>query len=221
MQKKTFLLFGYIGRWMSMLDPNVASLVLPYVKKERQWVMLAARTSKALSHFLDMVQHHWESRFRTLLTKLRSGRARFEIERYVHCCMSDSFYWSDRDNLNGFAFTVSVLEDVPRSFARQAVPQLMRIMDIMNDWNAGGDASISFTARRRLPNRNLFPSSGCRKTFYIGAIPIRTATTPSALVSGDLDVLADWMDSRDREGGYDTDESWECECGESYSTSGW
>jgi hypothetical protein len=200
-----------------MLTPMLTSLVLPYVKGERKWTMLAARTSKSLSEFLDAEQHHWESRYKNLLSRLHSGRARFEIRRRVHCYRRDAFYWDDDSNLDGFGFTVSVIQPHARSFARQAVPQLRQIMRIMERWHRCLEIEVTFAARRKAPARIPFVH-GCRKTHYIGAIPIRVASTPTDMVRGNLYALADWMDSpEDEEDGYDTESSWECECGETHT----
>jgi hypothetical protein len=205
-----------------MLTPMLTSLVLPYVKSERKWTLLAARTSKSLSAFLDMEQHHWESRYKNLLARLRSGRARFEIQRRVHCYRRDPFYWDNDSNLNGFGFTVSVIQPHAHSFARQAVPQLRQIMRIMGRWNRGGETEVTFTGRRKMGVVIPFVY-GCRKTHFIGAIPIHVAWTPTEPMRGNLYALADWMDSQaDEEDGYDTESSWACECGETHSESaGW
>jgi hypothetical protein len=198
-----------------MLTPMVASLALPYVQKDAHWVMLAARTSKSLSAFLDVAQHHWETRFQKLLTRLRSGRARFEIRRYVSCCTGDSIFQRIPKNLDGFAFTVSIADAAPHSFARQAVPQLKQIMRIMKGWNRGGSTTVVLTANRPKRARK----AGCGQMHYVGAIPLRTASTPSELVSGNLDALADWVEDTGEGSGFETDESWECKCGKAYSAS--
>ena len=203
-----------------MLSPIITSLVLPYVRSERRWVMLSARTSKSLSLFLDSVQHHWDHRYKKLLSKLRSGRARFEITRHVRCCMRDQFYWSDRNQLDGFAFTVTVVEQAHTSFARQAVPQLKRILGLVERTLDGVDIDVIFTARSRMRTRTTPFIQGCNQAHFIGAIPVRAASTPTELVRGDLDALGRWLEPwEDEEGGYDTDESWVCECGEVHHTS--
>ena len=204
------------GKTHGHMTAMIASQVLPYVKNQGKWIMLAARTSKALSVYLDVGQHHWENRFKKLLAKLRSGQARCEIRRFVSCCMGDAFVGRNTQTLNGFAFTISIEEAAPRSFARQAVPQFKQIMRIMKDWNACGNTSVRFTAKKVKAPRK----AGCGQMHFVGAIPIRTASTPTALVSGNLEALANWVESEDDESGYDTGESWECECGESYSASG-
>ena len=69
---------------------GVASLVLQYIDPDKNWIMFAARTNRSLSIHLDNC-HHWEERFKQLITELRSGLARFEIGRYVCCQMRTRF----------------------------------------------------------------------------------------------------------------------------------
>ena len=193
------------------------SLALQHVNSQRKWVMLAACTSKSLSEYLEANSFHWENRFKHMLAKLRSGRARFEILRYVSCCKGDPFYMRNVRNplaLEGFVFTVSIVD--PRRFARQAVPQLKQLMGIMKKWDADGHTDVTFTAKKTKASRE----AGCEQMHFVCSIPVRIASTPTALVTGSLDALADWVDTRDDESGYDTGDSWECdECGESYSAS--
>ena len=100
-----------VGAWQSLvMNANVASLILPYVSSHRHWIMFAARTNKAFSVHLDKCRH-WDERFKQLLMDLRSGRARFEVQRYVSCSMTDCFYWDPKDNLDGIYFTISVLPE--------------------------------------------------------------------------------------------------------------
>jgi len=204
-----------------MIDSSVLSLTLPYVKNESKWIMVAARTSKALSVFFDATQHHWEYRYKKLLAKLNSGRARFEIKRYVHCQYRDSFYWSDTDNLDAFFFTISILDCLPRSFARQAVPQIKQAIGVMREWNRQSDANVFFTAKPSKP-RSVNVPGGCRKTYFVGSISFRVVEAPGQLIDhGLLDTLSRWMETPDDDAGYTTDESWECGCGDSYSASYW
>jgi hypothetical protein len=207
-----------------MIDPLVLSLTLPYVKKESKWVMVAARTSKSLSLFFDTVQHHWEYRYRNLMAKLDSGRARFEIERYVRCQYRDSFYWTDTKMacLNQIFFAILILDHLPRSCARQAVPQMKRAINRMRVWNCQSDANATFTAKSPKSRRVNTPG-GCRKSYFIGAISLRKTSSPADLIdnNGLLDTLSTWMETPDIDEGYGSDQSWECECGDSYSASYW
>ena len=199
-----------------MTDPVILSLVLPYIKNERQWVLLAACTNKALSFYLDVAQHHWDSRYKKLITDLQSGRARFDIERYVHCGATDPFSWSFRGEL-GISFSVSVVEPSQRSFARQVVPQVKQARDIMKKWNASADACVTYTTKK---NRERKIKSGllraCKNTYFIGSIPLRVGAGP--LLNGDIQALAKRLQRSYVSDGYSTDESWEweCECGEQY-----
>jgi len=221
-----------------MLQPTITSLVLPYVRGERKWVMFAARTNKALAVFLDSVQHHWEHRYKHFLARLRSGKARFEIMRYVGCHMRDPFCWEG--NLDGFGFTITTVESNPYSFARQAIPQLKRILRRVARALDGDDVRVDFTARSRVRRPKPFVR-GCGKTHFIGAIPVTLlissepstelisskpsteliSSKPSTeLMRGDLDALGRWLERWDAEdNGYDTDESWVCECGQAHHAS--
>ena len=197
-----------------MPDPLAMSLVLPYVRGHTKWVMLAVRTSKSLSQFFDVDQRHWDKRYKTLLQKLLSGRARFNIKRYTDCVRRDP--WDSSRITGAVAFTISIIEALPRSFARQAVPQMKQILRIVKDWSNGRDIKAIFTAKPF----NLSLRARCERMQYAGFIPINTVSTPSELVSGDLEALA--ISLEPREDGYETSESWECDCGESYSASlGW
>jgi hypothetical protein len=200
------------------MDLSIASLVLPYIDSERAWVMLAARTNKALSAHLD-ANHHWEGEYSQLLEDLRSGRARFEITRYVGCFMSDPFYWDETDNLDEFSFSVSFLESSRQSFARQVVPQVKQALLIMEEWcDEYGEAEYTASEADMKPQQG---GGTCKTTYHIGSIPLRVTDTPSRLWNGDLDKLSSWMRPPYEDHGYDTDVSWECECGESYSASEW
>jgi hypothetical protein len=197
------------------MDVAVASLVLPHIDAELKWVMFAARTSKALAAHLDM-NCHWDDQYRSLLAELNSGRARFEITRYVSCCRRDSFYW-DYD-LRDFFFTVCVLQPSTKSFARQAVPQMRQAQRIMDDWNYDaheGEAEYTASEVVRIPMKAR--GDACRTNYYIGSIPLRVASTASApLLTGDIWTLSAWLETPYIDQGYSTDESWECGCGESY-----
>ena len=184
---------------------SIASLVLPYIDSERTWILLAARTSKALSAHLV---HHWEDRYRQLLADLRSCRARFEITRYVSCHMRDPFYWGEDDTLDAWFFTVSILK--PQSFARQAVPQIQQALCMMENWE--GDAE--YTASEEIPS---MPTAPCKVFYPIGSIPIRVAYTPTPLLTGSLEQLSEWLETPHFDEGYSTDESWECDCGETHT----
>jgi len=199
-----------------MVDPVILSLVLPYVRNERQWVLLAACTNKSLSFYLDVVQHHWESRYKKLIADLQSGRARFDIERYVHCGATDPFTWNGSCEL-GISFSVSVVEPSQHSFARQVVPQVKQARSIMNKWNAEADACATYTAKKSKQKKlNDTLLRACKATYFIGSIPLRIGSGP--LLNGDIDALAGRLQLSCVSDGYSTDESWEweCECGEQY-----
>lgn len=207
-----------------MVDPFVLSLTLPYIKNESKWIMMAARTSKSLSLFFDTVQHHWEHKYRKLLAKLESGQARFEIERYVHCQYRDSFYWDNTRLacLDQIFFTISFLDHIPRSFARQAVPQMKQAIHRMRKWNRQSDASATFTAKPPKP-RSVNTPGGCRKKYFIGSISFKKTSVPldPIDINNLLGTLSMWMETPDTDEGYSSDESWECGCGDSYSASYW
>ena len=203
-----------------MADSVILSLVLPYVRNERQWVLLAACTNKALSFYFDKVQRHWDSRYKKLIADLQSGRARFDIERYVHCGATDSFGWGDGVEL-GICFSVSIAEPSQHSFARQAVPQVKRARDIMSKWNGSADACAAYTAKKvkKLKGGAVPLLRACKTTYFIGSIPLRVGSGP--LLQGDLQALAARLQRSYVSDGYSTDESWEweCECGEQYRSS--
>jgi hypothetical protein len=204
-----------------MINPIILSLALPYVQDERQWILLAACTNKALSSHLDLVEHHWDTRYKQLIAELRSGHARFEIRRYVRCGSTELFHWERGAELGvSTFFTVSVIEPSRRSFARQAVPQVKQALNIMAKWNASSEADAVYTAKKRKHYHKTPPPRACRATHHLGCIPIRVATTPSPLLHGDLQALNERMKRSWSYNGYSTDESWEweCECGASYES---
>ena len=196
---------------------TILSLVLPYIHNEHSWILLCARTSKALSLHLDLVERHWGVRYAQLVAELRSGRARFEIKRYVRCGSTDPFRWECGSELDA-CFTVSVDESVQRSYARQAVPQVKQAVALMSRWQAASDAHVFYTAKKKKPYL-LPPPRACRATHRIGCIPLCLApATPVPLLSGDLEALQERVRrAQVGEVGGIKEEGlweWECECGE-------
>jgi hypothetical protein len=219
-----------VGAWQSLvMNANVASLILPYVScsliepgvypnvasvrlaflsRYRHWIMFAARTNKALSVHLDQ-DGHWDERFKQLLMDLRSGRARYEIERYVRCEMTDSFYWDPKDNLDEFYFTISVLPECGRSFARQAVPQVQQAFRMMREWHSG-KAIVVYTVdeeSRATVRKYCECCFTWETTYHIGTIRFRVSDVKTPLFHGDLERLAAWMMTPEVDEGYDTDQS--------------
>ena len=133
----------------------------------------------------------------------------------------DSFYWGEGDNLDGYCFTITVLEHSGKSFARQAAQQYLQAQHMMEEWDDYNmETTTIYTADEVSTPPSLRDTGICKTDIPIGFIPIRISNVPTPLLTGDLDIVSQWMATPDLdECEYDTDESWECECGESYSAS--